>query len=64
MFIHYKRTAVGEKLKTCSERSRLISSCYKEVFIRQPPFQDEHIWVVPAAVLCKFDCNNFFSKHT
>ena len=47
----------GKKTKTCSEQTHLASGSFWRYFIRRPPVQDDHFWVVPrVVVLNKFDC--------
>ena len=56
-FISYKTFTVKKKLKPGKNDQIWLVVAWYRFFIRRPPFQDDHFWVVPrVVVLYRFDC--------
>ena len=56
-FISYKTFTVGKKLKPAKNDQIWLVVAWYRFFIRRPPFQDDHFWLVPrVVVLYRFDC--------
>ena len=59
-FISYKTFTVGKKLKPAKNDQIWLVVAWYRFFIRRPPFQDDHFWVVPRVViLYRFDCRSY-----